>query len=295
MVSRNDISLVRNAVKWREKWFPNEDTRHRYVDSCWYYARFLVGRAVFKRAIRIYFTMALALFLDGYHDFFCTWCTGWGLIITCHRKSVCLLLRTQMRKLQIMMSSFVLPQVVDMTGPETKILTGYGSLAQQHAKPGEVLPTTSGELPWATWQSTVLFPQFSSTFSFPRNLWMNLVPILTTYLIHISLKGWENVLFELGNERVNHSPKNETCFFVCLDHYKMFNKYKIRQCWKSAEWKMYSHPDKNYNLCSSQTPSNSLKIINSDFQQGQPIEWTLNLAPFRSEVQYHNFHHDRQK
>lgn len=33
-------------------------------------------------------------------------------------------------------------KVVDMTGPETKILTGYGSLAQQHAKPGEVPPTT---------------------------------------------------------------------------------------------------------------------------------------------------------
>ena len=31
-----------------------------------------------------------------------------------------------------------------MTGPETKILTGYGSLAQQHAKPGEVPPTTLG-------------------------------------------------------------------------------------------------------------------------------------------------------
>lgn len=33
-----------------------------------------------------------------------------------------------------------------MTGPETKILTGYSSLAQQHAKPGEVPPTTSGTL-----------------------------------------------------------------------------------------------------------------------------------------------------
>ena len=31
-----------------------------------------------------------------------------------------------------------------MTGPETKILTGYGSIAQQHAKPGEVPPTTLG-------------------------------------------------------------------------------------------------------------------------------------------------------
>ena len=31
-----------------------------------------------------------------------------------------------------------------MTGPETKILTGYGSIAQQHAKPGEIPPTTLG-------------------------------------------------------------------------------------------------------------------------------------------------------
>ncbi|EDO49456.1 predicted protein [Nematostella vectensis] len=34
-------------------------------------------------------------------------------------------------------------KVVDMTGPETKILTGYGSLSQQHAKPDEIPPTTS--------------------------------------------------------------------------------------------------------------------------------------------------------
>ena len=30
-----------------------------------------------------------------------------------------------------------------------------------------------------------------------------ILPILTTSLIHFSLKGWENVLFELGIERVN--------------------------------------------------------------------------------------------
>ena len=34
---------------------------------------------------------------------------------------------------------------------------------------------------------------------------MIIVPILTTSLIHFSLKGWENVLFELGSERVNQS------------------------------------------------------------------------------------------
>ena len=29
-------------------------------------------------------------------------------------------------------------KVVDMTGPETKILSGYSSIGQQHAKPEEV-------------------------------------------------------------------------------------------------------------------------------------------------------------
>ena len=32
------------------------------------------------------------------------------------------------------------------------------------------------------------------------------LPILTTALMHFSLKGWENVLFELGSERVWHVP-----------------------------------------------------------------------------------------
>ena len=32
---------------------------------------------------------------------------------------------------------------------------------------------------------------------------MIMLPILTTSLIRLSLKGWENVRFELGTERVN--------------------------------------------------------------------------------------------
>ena len=32
---------------------------------------------------------------------------------------------------------------------------------------------------------------------------MIIPPILTTPLIYFSLKGWENVIFELGSERVN--------------------------------------------------------------------------------------------
>ena len=44
---------------------------------------------------------------------------------------------------------------------------------------------------WRTW----LFIAYSD--------WkMILVPVLTTSLIHFSWKGWENVLFELGSERV---------------------------------------------------------------------------------------------
>ena len=34
---------------------------------------------------------------------------------------------------------------------------------------------------------------------------MIIVPILTSSLIHFSLKGWENVLFELGSESVNEA------------------------------------------------------------------------------------------
>ena len=40
---------------------------------------------------------------------------------------------------------------------------------------------------------------------------MIIIPILTTSLIHYSLKGWENVLFELGSERVNRKT-----YYICL-------------------------------------------------------------------------------
>ena len=52
---------------------------------------------------------------------------------------------------------------------------------------------------WRTW----LFIAYSD--------WkMILVPVLTTSLIHFSWKGWENVLFELGSERVNpFTPKSD--------------------------------------------------------------------------------------
>ena len=40
---------------------------------------------------------------------------------------------------------------------------------------------------------------------------MILLPILTTSLIHFSLKGWENVPFELGNERVKRSAPSSFC------------------------------------------------------------------------------------
>ena len=45
---------------------------------------------------------------------------------------------------------------------------------------------------WRTW----LFIAYSDWKMIP-------VPVLTTSLIHFSWKGWENVLFELGIERVN--------------------------------------------------------------------------------------------
>ena len=39
---------------------------------------------------------------------------------------------------------------------------------------------------------------------------MIILPILTISLIHLSLKGWENVLFELGSERVNRIGSSST-------------------------------------------------------------------------------------
>ena len=46
---------------------------------------------------------------------------------------------------------------------------------------------------------------------------MTILPILATSLIHFSLKGWENVLFELGSERdkqyitVKPNQRTDTC------------------------------------------------------------------------------------
>ena len=50
---------------------------------------------------------------------------------------------------------------------------------------------------WRTW----LFIAYSDGKCFRYQ-------ILTTSLIHLSLKGWENALFELGSERVKHSYFN---------------------------------------------------------------------------------------
>ena len=41
---------------------------------------------------------------------------------------------------------------------------------------------------------------------------MNQPPILTSLLIHFSLKGWENILFELGSER--DKLLNDSLLFV---------------------------------------------------------------------------------
>ena len=56
---------------------------------------------------------------------------------------------------------------------------------------------------------------------------MIILPIITTSVIHFSVKGWENVLFELGSERVNtrmlllcdafrHSIARAICFSLLL-------------------------------------------------------------------------------
>ena len=52
------------------------------------------------------------------------------------------------------------------------------------------------------------------TYSFSQLAQMKdyILPTLTTSLIHFSLESWENLLFELGDERVNpFTPKSDQC------------------------------------------------------------------------------------
>ena len=51
---------------------------------------------------------------------------------------------------------------------------------------------------------------------------MTILPILTTSLIHFSLKGWENVLFELGSERVNVNHDFKRCTSSFCSDLKLF-------------------------------------------------------------------------
>ena len=46
---------------------------------------------------------------------------------------------------------------------------------------------------------------------------MIVLPILTISLIHFSLKGWENVLFELESERVNVFAVRSVYSKECID------------------------------------------------------------------------------
>ena len=79
---------------------------------------------------------------------------------------------------------------------------------------------------WRTW----LFIAYSD--------WkMILVPVLTTSLIHFSWKGWENVLFELGSERVKLNNKNHTtrtfwtiCFLAWFDVLLFANVITVLSC-----------------------------------------------------------------
>ena len=43
---------------------------------------------------------------------------------------------------------------------------------------------------------------------------MIILPILTTSIVHFSLKGWENELFELGSERTN-AEWDDSVSFEC--------------------------------------------------------------------------------
>ena len=69
---------------------------------------------------------------------------------------------------------------------------------------------------WRTW----LFIAYSD--------WkMIILPILTTPLIYFSLKGWENVLFELGSERVNIFKRQWLGLQYCLCTLQMSSMYPL--------------------------------------------------------------------
>ena len=61
---------------------------------------------------------------------------------------------------------------------------------------------------------------FHSYYSYEG--WL-ILPILTKSLIHFFLRGWENVLFELGSERVK-SSSNWHMSFVVLCHLRKHNE-----------------------------------------------------------------------
>ena len=74
---------------------------------------------------------------------------------------------------------------------------------------------------------------------------MILVPVLTTSLIHFYWKGWENVLFELGIERVNPStPKSDQVQISpvaspVILHHTVWRTWPFIAC---SDWKMILVP-----------------------------------------------------
>ena len=104
---------------------------------------------------------------------------------------------------------------------------------------------------WRTW----LFIAYSD--------WKILVPVLTTSLIHFSWKGWENVLFELGIERVNKENYREsgikfTPGWNTEKHKKALNSTHHRQGFR-AQLRLWR-------IVVSETPRDTFTISGSDFK-----------------------------
>ena len=75
---------------------------------------------------------------------------------------------------------------------------------------------------WRTW----LFIAYS--------YWkMIILPILTTSLTHFSLKGWENVLFELNISCVSTAAAKNAAFFR---KWSVFRDHKTKKTWNELEF-----------------------------------------------------------
>ena len=70
---------------------------------------------------------------------------------------------------------------------------------------------------------------------------MIIVPLLTTSLIRFSWKGWENVLFELGSERLKRQDLARNSIIFILENYWLVSSMHFLQPKFYAQGKRSSH------------------------------------------------------